>query len=121
MGIRRVAGLTWNCPLMMRVENSAGKSTSGMDKFGSVIDRMNMKPTLILLIPDTSIKQLALGEFPLQHQILQRQPNTAQLPTSRLWYLSNYHGAMQAYMHPQHKLGNANTVANNHEYYQTLI
>ena len=28
---------------MMRVENRAGKGTSGMDKFGSVIDRMNMK------------------------------------------------------------------------------
>ena len=27
----------------MRVDNSAGKGTSGMDKFGSVIDRMNMK------------------------------------------------------------------------------
>jgi hypothetical protein len=25
------------------VENSAGKGTSGMGKFGSVIDRMNMK------------------------------------------------------------------------------
>ena len=28
---------------MMRVENSAGKSTSGIDNFGSVIDIMNMK------------------------------------------------------------------------------
>ena len=27
----------------MRVDNSAGKGTSGMDKFGSVIDRTNMK------------------------------------------------------------------------------
>jgi hypothetical protein len=27
----------------MRVDNSVGKGTSGMDKFGSVIDRMNMK------------------------------------------------------------------------------
>jgi hypothetical protein len=27
----------------MRVYNSAGKGTSGMDKFGSVIDRMSMK------------------------------------------------------------------------------
>jgi hypothetical protein len=24
-------------------------------------------------------------------------------------------------MHPLHKLGNANTIANDHEYYQTLI
>jgi len=42
MGIRRAAGLTWN-RLLMRVDNSAGKGTSGMDNFGSVIDRMNMK------------------------------------------------------------------------------
>jgi hypothetical protein len=27
----------------MRVDNSAGKGTSGMDEFGSLIDRMNMK------------------------------------------------------------------------------
>ena len=27
----------------MRVDNSAGKGMSGMDKFGSVIDRMNRK------------------------------------------------------------------------------
>ena len=27
----------------MRGDNSAGKGTSGMDKLGSVIDRMNMK------------------------------------------------------------------------------
>jgi hypothetical protein len=27
----------------MRVDNSTGKGTSGMDKFGSVIDRMNME------------------------------------------------------------------------------
>jgi hypothetical protein len=42
MGFRRVAGLTQN-RLLMRVDNCAGKGTSGMDKFGSVIDRMNMK------------------------------------------------------------------------------
>ena len=29
--------------LLMRVYNSARKGTSGMNKFGSVIDRMNMK------------------------------------------------------------------------------
>jgi len=50
----------------------------------------------------------------------QNQPNTAQSPTSRLWYHSNYHDALQAHMHPLHKLGNANTVANYHVYYQTL-
>ena len=27
----------------MSIDNSAGKGTSGMDKFGSVIDRMDMK------------------------------------------------------------------------------
>jgi hypothetical protein len=27
----------------MRVDHSAGKGTSGMNKFGSVIDRMDMK------------------------------------------------------------------------------
>ena len=27
----------------MKIDNSAGKGTSGMDEFGSVIDRMNMK------------------------------------------------------------------------------
>jgi hypothetical protein len=52
---------------------------------------------------------------------MQNQSNTAQSPTSRLCYLSNYHDALQAHMHPLHKLGNANTVANYHEYYQTLI
>ena len=42
MGIRRVAGLTWN-RLLMRVDKSTGKGTSGMDKSGSVIDRMDIK------------------------------------------------------------------------------
>ena len=51
----------------------------------------------------------------------QNQPNTAQSPTSRLWYLSNYYDALQAHMQPLHKLGNANTFANYHEYYPTLI
>jgi hypothetical protein len=54
-----------------------------------------------------------------KHQIIRNQPSTAQSPTSRLWYLSNYyHDALQAHMHPLHKLGNANTVANYHEYYR---
>ena len=47
-----------------------------------------------------------------EHQIIKHQLNTAQSPITRLWYLSNYHGALQAHMHPVHKLGNANTVAN---------
>jgi hypothetical protein len=42
-----------------------------------------------------------------EHQIIPNQPNTAQSPTSRLWYLSNYHDASQAHMHLLHKLGNA--------------
>jgi hypothetical protein len=42
MGIRKVAGLTGNC-LLMRVDNSVGKGTSGMYKFGSVHDKMNTK------------------------------------------------------------------------------
>ena len=57
-----------------------------------------------------------------KNDIIQNYPNTAQSPpTSRLWYLSNYHDALQAHMHPLHKLGNANTVANYLEYYRTLI
>ena len=42
MGIRRVAGLTWN-QLLMRVENSTGKGTSGMDKFSSIVHRVHME------------------------------------------------------------------------------
>ena len=56
-----------------------------------------------------------------EHRIIQNQINTAQSPTSRPWYLSNYHDALQAHMHLLHKLGNANTVVNYQEYYQTLI
>ena len=83
-------------------------------------------------IADTSIKIAGPEGNPIyniywlakkyeEHQIRQNHPNTAQAPTSRLWYLSNLHDALQAHMHPLHKLGNANTVANYHEYYQTLI
>jgi hypothetical protein len=54
-----------------------------------------------------------------EHRIEQNHPNTAQSPTSRLWYISN-HNALQAHMHPLQKLGNAST-ANYHENYQTLI
>jgi len=49
------------------------------------------------------------------------QSQPSQSPTSRRWYLSNYHDTLQAHMHPLHKLGNANTAANFHEYYQTLL
>ena len=56
-----------------------------------------------------------------EHRFIQKQPNTAQSPTSRCWYLSNYHDALQAHMHPLHELRNANTVANYRENYQTLI
>jgi hypothetical protein len=41
-GIRRVAGLTRN-RLLMGVNHKTGKCTSGMDKYGSAVDRMYMK------------------------------------------------------------------------------
>ena len=86
------------------------------------------QPTLTLRIPPS--KQTALREISStslackeneKHRIIQNHPDTAQSPTSRLWYLSNYHDALQADIHSLHKLGNANTVANYHEYYQILI
>ena len=42
MGIRRIAGLAWN-RLLMRVDNSTGKGTSGMDKFSSKVHRVHME------------------------------------------------------------------------------
>jgi hypothetical protein len=42
MGIKRVAGLAWN-RLLMRVDNSTGKGTSGMDKFSSKVHRVHME------------------------------------------------------------------------------
>ena len=45
----------------------------------------------------------------------------AHSPPPRLWYLQNYHDALQAHMHLLHQLGNAKTKANYHAYYQTLI
>ena len=89
------------------------------------------QPTSTLRTPPS--KQLALREIPVTtniywlatyyegHRIIQLHPSTAQSPISRLRYISNYHDALQAHMHPLHKLGNANIVANYHEYYQTLI
>jgi hypothetical protein len=56
-----------------------------------------------------------------EHQIIQNQPNAAQSPISRLWYLSNYHNVLQAHIQPLHKLKNANTVANYQEHCQDLI
>jgi hypothetical protein len=41
MGMRRVAGLICNW-LLMRVDDNTGKCASGMDKFGSIVDRMYM-------------------------------------------------------------------------------
>ena len=52
-----------------------------------------------------------------EHRIIQNQINTAQSPTSRLWYISNYYDALQAHMHPLHKLEEANTLANHREDY----
>jgi hypothetical protein len=68
-------------------------------------------------VADTSIKTDGLEGIPLysiywlakeneEHRVIQNQPNTAQSPTSRLLYLSNYHDALQAHMHPLHKLEN---------------
>jgi hypothetical protein len=42
VGIRRVAGLTGKW-LLMRVNYSTGKGTFGVNKFGSVDNRINMK------------------------------------------------------------------------------
>ena len=78
-------------------------------------------------IADTSIKTAGPEGKPFyniywlakeyeEHQIIQIHSNTAQSPSSRLWYLSNYHDALQAHMHPLHKLGNAKSVANYHGY-----
>jgi hypothetical protein len=80
------------------------------------------QPNLTLRIPPS--RQLALREFPKEYEktesykINQSQPSH---PPLRLRYLSNYHDALQAHMHPLHKLGNANARTNNHDYYQTLI
>jgi hypothetical protein len=82
-------------------------------------------------IANTSIKTAGLEGNPFcniywlakeyeVHRIIQNHPNTAHSPTLMLWFLSNYHDVLQAHMHPLHKLGNANTEASYHEYYQTL-
>ena len=42
MGIKRVAGLARN-RLLMRVDNSNGKGTSGMDKFSSEVYGVHME------------------------------------------------------------------------------
>jgi hypothetical protein len=42
MGIKRVAGLAWNW-LLIKVDNSTGKGTSGMDKFSSKVHRVHME------------------------------------------------------------------------------
>ena len=42
MGIKRVAGLAWNW-LLIKVDNSTGKGTSGMDKFSSKFHRVHLK------------------------------------------------------------------------------
>jgi predicted transcriptional regulator len=41
MGIKRVAGLAGN-RLLMRVDNSTGKGTSGMDKLSSEVHKVHM-------------------------------------------------------------------------------
>jgi hypothetical protein len=42
MRIKRVAGLARN-RLLMRVDDSTGKGTSGMDKFSSKVHRVHME------------------------------------------------------------------------------
>ena len=42
MGIRRVAGLAWY-RLLMKVDNSTGKGTPGMDKLSSKVHRVHME------------------------------------------------------------------------------
>ena len=42
MGIKRVAGLAWD-RLLMTVDNSTGKGTSGMVKFSSKVHRVHME------------------------------------------------------------------------------
>ena len=82
-------------------------------------------------VADTSIKQLTLRKIlstaftGLQKDMkntksYRNHPNTAQSPTSRLWHQINYHDALQAHMHPLHKLGNANMVTNYHKYIRPL-
>ena len=52
----------------MSVYNSVGKGTSGIDKFGSIIDRMNMKLGSKFLISLGVKTQLLLKR--LQHVLL---------------------------------------------------
>jgi len=42
MGMRRVAGLTWN-RFQIKVDNSTGKYAPGMNKFSSITNRMHME------------------------------------------------------------------------------
>jgi hypothetical protein len=99
------------------------------NEYATLLLENQSQPTLTLRIPPS--KQLALRKIPSttstglqreyeEHRVIQNHLITSQSPSSRLWYLSNYHDALQAHMHPLLKLGNANTVANYHEYYQTF-
>jgi len=99
-----------HCPLPIhfhKVKFHAGK------KFA---DALAIKPiTTYFDVADTSIKTAGPEENPFynvywlaqeyeEHLIIQKHPSTAKLPTSRLWYLSNYHDALQAHMHSLQKL-----------------
>jgi len=60
----------------MRVDNSAGKGTSGMDKFSSVIDRMSMKlgskffnSLITQFAPLQTTKERTRRQINCQHQI----------------------------------------------------
>jgi len=72
-------------------------------------------------VADTSIKSAGPEGNPFydiywlakeyeEHQIIQNHPNTAQSPTSRLWYyLSNYHQACTHASTPTYILSNLST------------
>jgi hypothetical protein len=87
-------------------------------------DALARKPiTTYSDVPDTSTKTAGPEGNPFygicwlakeydERQIIQHRTNKAKSPTSRLWYLSNYHDILQAHMHPLHKLGNVIAIAN---------
>jgi len=57
----------------------------------------------------------------VEHRIIPISPKHKPFIYRKTLVPIHYHDALQAHMHPLHKLGNANTIANYHEYCQTLI
>jgi len=88
------------------------------------------QPTLTLLIPPSN-------SWPWEKSFLRcllackriwRTPNHIEITQTQPSHLLQgsgtnpiYHDALQAHMHPLHKLGLTNTIENYHEYYQTPI